>query len=185
MQTLTRRTALRGAVAIGAAGFTAGALAAIPHDDAALLRDVARWLELETEVRRLQSEQRACEKTLPAQYRDAPFDPRGWTNCDLFFGANPEKMREYETAFVESGLGRVHDALKTAWNEQDPLTMKLLASEPATDRGKMALAGMLVEALAGFVFDNLTQPEDLDAKIVRKAKGILADAERRASGRMS
>ncbi len=68
--------------------------------------------------------------------------------------------------------------LNELWESQDVLTTKLLAAEPKSLKGMLALSGAMVGALAFYALPSgRPDPTDWEAKLLLKAETTIAEAE--------
>ena len=140
--------------------------------DAGLIRDAARWHELEAEVSPLLVEREKRRIGLPEGFKDSSIDPRGWHEYEEDFPRKShDRLKELEGWWVRLGLGEVEDHLGPLWDEQDSLIADILDTSPATVAGTIALAAVCLARLGD------DKDEFLD-RCTNVAKHALADAQR-------
>ncbi len=140
--------------------------------DAALIRDTARWHDLEAEIAPLLAVREERRLGLPKEFKDSNIDPRGWREYE---GDWPRKsldrLKELEGWWVRLGLGEAEDQIKSLWDEQDTLIADILDTSPTTLVGTIALAAVCLARLGD------DKDEFLD-RCTNVAKHALADAQR-------
>ena len=130
--------------------------------DAALIRDTARWHELEAEMAPLFAVREERRLGLPEELKGSSIDPRGWQKCEKDYPPHIlDKLKEQESWWLRLDLGEVEDQLNSLMDEQDSLIADILDTSPTTVVGTVALAAVCLARLGTNV-----------------AKHALADAQR-------
>ena len=148
--------------------------------DAALRRDIDRWHELQREIYPAEAERRKRSEKLPEQFREFKLDPRGFNGSPAASDKRLVALRlgEFEPAYVEAGLGEIDDRLHSLWDEQDPISERLLKSDSSVLAETLALASVYV----GILVSRVDPSDDWMVKAAGAATQSLADAERLAGG---
>ncbi len=140
--------------------------------DVGLIRDAARWHELEAEIAPLLAVKKERNLKLPEELRGSSVDPRGWQiyekDCSP---AMIDRLKEQERWWIRLGLGEIEDKLNSLWDEQDTYLAAILDASPTTAPGAVAIAAVCLARLG----------DDKDGFLDRctnVAKHALADAQR-------
>ena len=121
------------------------------HDDA-LMRDAAGWHELQKKISASKAEREKRQKRLPERLRNSGIDPRGWQEYVEEWPENViARLREHEPHYVRAGMGEIEDKLAALWDDQDPITNRLLDARPVTLAGALTLASVWVAYLGSKV----------------------------------
>ena len=140
--------------------------------DVGLIRDTARWHELEAEITPLLAVKKERRLKLPEEFRESSIDPRGWQiyekDCSP---AMIDRLKEYERHWIRLGLGEIEDKLNSLWDEQDTYLAAILDASPTTAPGAVAIAAVCLERLG----DN---PDSFLHETGNVARRALADAQR-------
>ena len=147
--------------------------------DTGLMRDAAGWHELQKKISASKAEREKRRKRLPERLRNSNIDPRGWQEYGEEWPENViALLREQEPHYVRAGMGEIEDKLEALWDDQDPITNRLMDARPVTLAAAIALASVWVASL-GVEGD---PDDDWSVKVTDAAKRSLADAERLAGG---
>ena len=147
------------------------------NTDDALLRDVGDWQEIQEKILASAVERDKRKKRLPERLRNSSIDPRGWQKYAEEWPQNViARLREHEPHYVRAGMGEIEDKLGALWEQQDPITNRLLDARPVTLAGALSLASTWV-AILGEEDDS---GDDWLLGVTNAAKRSLADAERLA-----
>ena len=147
------------------------------NPDDALLRDVGDWQELQEKISASGIERRKRIKSLPKRFRKSNIDPRGWEqDIEGFPESVNNRLREFEPFYVRAGIGEIEDRLDALWDDQDPITKRLLDARPGTLAGALSLASTWVSILG----EKEDSVDDWLLKVTNAAKRSLVDAGRLA-----
>ena len=145
--------------------------------DAALLRDVGDWQELQKKISASLVERRKRINRQPERFRSRGVDPRGWQQHTKDVPESSiARLREHEPHYLRAGVGEMEDKLDALWGEQDPITKRLLDARPVTLAGAFSLASTWVSILG----EEEDSVDDWLLEITKAAKRSLADAARLA-----
>ena len=149
-----------------------------PADDA-LLRDVGDWQEIQEKILDSAVERDKRTNRQPERFRKSGLDPRGWQqHREGFSERQIALVREHEFQYLRAGVGEMDDRLEALWEEQDPITYRLLDARPVTLAGALSLSSVWI-AILGEKEDSV---DDWLVKITNAAVRSLADAARLAGG---
>ena len=145
--------------------------------DTGLMRDAAGWHELQKKISVSKAEREKREKRMPERLRSSGIDPRGWQEYAEEWPENViARLREHEPHYVRAGMGEIEDKLNALWDDQDPITTRLMDARPVTLAGAITLASVWVAYLGSKVDPG----DDWLVKITNAATRSLVDAERLA-----